>query len=868
MALTMRLFSDHSVLRKWLAPLAAPVAAIVVALAGQAGAVSQATAYNLGLCAVYGMVVLAMSLLASWAGVWSIGHPAMLAIGCYVAAYGSTHGWPLEVTVAVAALLPAACGALLGFAGARFSVLYIALLTMAFDLAVLEIIGRWTSVTGGDQGVPVGNLTSMLGLGSVGAAVGAVPVAIITFGLVLGLAVAARRSSLRLRQVAAKSHAPASLSIGIAPELQTALAFAISAAVTGVAGVLLASMTGFVSPEPFSLGLATSLIAATVLGGVGSIGGAIVGGAFLTYVGTMASGIGLSQPVLEGAVLIAILLLLPRGVIPSAGRLTRMLTRRLHPVTGTPAAGSGGAPHPAKAGPGDPAGDVTASAASERDRAEREASGSAEPVVRVAELNVRFGGLKALTGVSFEIRRGEVLGIIGPNGAGKTTLINVLSGLRTGGKVAGRISYRGGDLLGVRAVRRRRLGIARTFQHAEVFGELTVLENVLCTRRAATARARREALAVLAEVGLADVADRMPHELPFGLQKRVDLARAVAAPPELLIMDEPFGGLDSHEREVTAALIHRLRRAGTTIMIVDHVIADLFALADRVVAFDFGTPIGSGPPDEVLADPRVRSSYLGVSQLLSAAAVPAPPPSPAPGAPLALRLRGVAHHYDGVAALRGIDLDIPAGSLFGIVGANGAGKSTIGRVAAGALKPSAGTRELLADGSASLVPEGRELFKRLSVRENLEVAGYGAGLRGRELRRRIDESLDWLPSQVRDRLSVHAGSLSGGEQQLVAITRGLVGRPSVLILDEPALGLAPAMVEEVYGKVRSLADGGMTVILLEQLLARALTACPQLAILRDGEVVAAGSPADPGFAAAAELAYFGERSEDLGAPAA
>jgi ABC-type branched-subunit amino acid transport system ATPase component len=469
-------------------------------------------------------------------------------------------------------------------------------------------------------------------------------------------------------------------------------------------------------------------------------------------------------------------------------------------------------------------------------------------------LAVWFGGLRALTDASLEVRPGEVLGVIGPNGAGKTTLINVLSGLSAGGRVTGRASFRGAGILGTRPTTRRRLGIGRTFQHAELFGELTLRENVLSTRRWVTPAARREAAAALDRVGLGAVADRFPKELPFGLQKRADLARAVSGRPDLLILDEPFGGLDGDERAVTASLIRELRRSGTSIVIVDHVIEDLFPLVDRVVAFDFGTPVATGPPAAILDDAQVRASYFGTGSDLAKPAVADDGEAARP----AVRLRAVEHHYDGVTALRGIDLDIPAGRLFGIVGANGAGKSTLGRVVAGKLRPTGGTHEF-ADGAAlpSLVPEGRALFKSLSIRENLEVAAYGAGLRGRALRERVDESLDWLPARLRDRLDVGAGSLSGGEQQLVAIARGLVPQPTLLVLDEPALGLAPTMVEEVYGRIAGLVDRGLSVVLLEQLLGRAMAGCSHIAVLRDGSLVDAGSPADPAFAARAEAAYLG-----------
>ncbi len=798
-----------------------PALSVLVVLMIEGGLIGSTRAYDISLAAVYGIAVLSMSLLAGWAGVWSVGHPALVAIGAYTAVYGTGHGWSLELVIIVAALLAAGSGAFLGYAGARFSVLYISLLTLAFDLVVLELIGRWQSLTGGDEGKPVETLHSALGLGSFDSASGAGNAVIIAFGIALAIAVLTSRTALRMRLVAAKSHPSAARTIGIAPELQTALAFGVSGAFAAVAGVGLAALSGYISPEPFSLTFAVNIIAAAVLGGIGSIPGAIVGGAFLATSPSIASATGVPLPILQGAILIGVLLFLPRGVVPALGALRR---RRVDHATGAVSA------------------DL---------RVRRHGGGLA-----IDRLTVRFGGLTALTDVALDVHPGEVLGIIGPNGAGKTTLINTLSGL-SGGRVGGNIRYKGVDLLKQRATARRRLGIARAFQHAELFEELTIAENLLCARRRAGTVARRETAGLLARVGLAGVADRYPRELPFGLQKRADLARAIAEGADLVLLDEPFGGLDGAEREILAAQIRELRAGGSTIVIVDHVLDDLFAVTDRIVAFDFGTPIAEGESGEVLKDERVLASYLGTGGAGERHALPR-----AGSGEAVVSLRGIAHHYDGVHALRGVDLEITAGTVLGIVGANGAGKSTLGRIAAGVLKPSEGS--VTVAGRRSLVPEGRAIFKTLSVAENLEAAGYGAGLRGAELRARMTELGLWMPERVRGRMSVPAGALSGGEQQMLAIARGLISRPDVIVVDEPALGLAPTLVDEVYRRLTTLAaESGITIILLEQLLARALAVCHEVVILRDGAIVAHGDPDDESFHHRAEDAYFGEVSRVL-----
>lgn len=221
-----------------------------------------------------------------------------------------------------------------------------------------------------------------------------------------------------------------------------------------------------------------------------------------------------------------------------------------------------------------------------------------------------------------------------------------------------------------------------------------------------------------------------------------------------------------------------------------------------------------------------------------------------------MRLDEVDHAYGGVTALRGVDLTIPQGSVVGVVGANGAGKSTLGRILHGSLSPTRGRRAAGGELRTALVPEGRALFKTLSLRENLEVAAYAADIRGAELRARLAETAEWLPPRLRERMGVPAAGLSGGEQQILAIARALMARPDLLIVDEPALGLSPAMVDEVYARLGRLAREGMTVVLLEQSLGRASSACHEVVVLHEGSVAVRGEPADPMFLARAEQAYF------------
>ena len=246
----------------------------------------------------------------------------------------------------------------------------------------------------------------------------------------------------------------------------------------------------------------------------------------------------------------------------------------------------------------------------------------------VADLSISFGGLAALSGLGFEVRDREIFALIGPNGAGKSTVFNAITGLYRPSR--GRITLDGEDLLALPPHRIARRGVARTFQNTEVFRQLTALDNVLIGRhthlragvirsalwlpgvRREEARARESAQALLARLGLADMAGVEAGSLPLGAQKRLEIARALAAEPRLLLLDEPAGGLNPTETQTLMAVICRLRdENGLTIVVVEHDMELVMGISDRVAVLDHGRKIAEGRPGEIATDPAVVEAYLG-----------------------------------------------------------------------------------------------------------------------------------------------------------------------------------------------------------------------------------------------------------------
>lgn len=872
--------------------------------------------------ALYVTLVLGLNVVVGQAGLLDLGYIGFYAIGAYTCALLASPHLGMHLSfwsiVPLAAALTALAGVMLGFPVLRLRGDYLAVVTLGFGEIIrilLMNLDRPFNLTNGPNGI--------IRIDSPRVAGRAVEGPWQWYYLMLALAVLvylvycrldASRAGLAWK--ALRDDELGAMACGIDPVKYKLAAFAAGAAIAGVAGVFFASWQGAVFPQTFSMAEVVTIFCMAVLGGVGSPLGAVVGAATLVILPELLRVYASYRMVIYGLLLVGLMQARPHGLIPARphglapARLRRLTPRRLHRAGPAPCRG----PLPQRAGQGP--------------GREPDAGGGEEDVVLAVEgVSKRFGGVVALDGVSLRLRRGEVLAVIGPNGAGKSTLVDVISGYLA--PDAGRVWVTPDGRLepvpldGVPPHRRAALGVMRSFQNPRLFLSLTPAANLAAGEFAVRARARGSLrprgwsggaglrkeprgpagsglqapphvggptlLPSLRLEGDGSTVQASAAVLTYADRRKLEVLRALAGGPRVLLLDEPAAGMTEQEVEELCTAVRTIAEAGVAVLLIEHRMEVVRRVAHRVLAMAEGRVLAEGSPAYVLSHPEVVRSYLGQEGGTSAGSgLPRVAPVERGGRggegerPPVLEVSGLVAGYGSRPVLQGVDLQVREGELVCVLGANAAGKSTLLRAIFGSARVFSGDIRLdgrrvvgwppedVVRAGAALVPEGRRIFGRLTVRENLElgagclarsrvVPGGGEGRSARVPAEETEEALETvlqLFPRLRERLHQPAGSLSGGEQQMLALARALVGRPRLLCLDEPTMGLSPALAAAVLEHVREINALGTAVLLVEQAARLVASWGATCYVLKEGRVAYRGKLDTPDLLAEVEHIYL------------
>ena len=554
---------------------------------------------------MWALLCVAWNAIGGMVGQVSFGNAAFFGIGAYASTWlGNEYGVVPWLGMFAGAALAAAAGWLVGYLPFRWrlSHLVFALLTMTLAF-VLQFTVNGIKALGGTSGMFINTPASLAQMRFDEPAGYLVTIAVFAtvLLLVVGWLVQGRRGYFWR---AARDNEDAAAAAGVDLFRVKQEALALGAAATAIAGSFYAQQIGYIDPHSvLGLDVAIQILLFAVVGGAGTQLGPVVGPLVLVPLGEalrLQLGSGAAAGIHQffyGATLLAVILLWPGGVVGGVRRwIAARRPRRSAQAVSEPAA------------PVAAAGDAPVPAAH---AAATAPAGPGAPLVTIAGVGMRFGGLRALEDVSFEVRRGEILGLIGPNGAGKTTLFSIVSGFRK--PSAGSIVYAGTRIDGLAPHRVSRLGLARTFQLTQAYPTLTVYDAVLtaCVVRHRLEPATALAGRVLARTGLSARSSSLCGELTLAEQRRLEIARALATEPVVLLLDESMAGLTPRETDEALGLLRALRNEGMTIVLIEHVMRAVMSVCDRLVVLDSGKVIAIGAPAAVACDPEVIRAYLG-----------------------------------------------------------------------------------------------------------------------------------------------------------------------------------------------------------------------------------------------------------------
>jgi len=792
------------------------------------------------LCVLTALVGIGLNILMGLSGQISFGHIAFYAIGAYVSALLLINGVPFILALLMAAIFCGLVGALLAIPAMRVSGPYLAMITIAFAFVVHHGIMEWRNVTGGGNGL-MGIPSPVLGEMDPSQLLAIIATAALSLCLVIYAYLFNSGWGKAMRSVKASPIAAGSL--GFNPVQTKTLAFTLSASFAGLAGAMVPPLIMFISPSTFPFSQSILFVLVVIIGGASTLWGPLLGAMIVVLLPEVLSPLAEYRLLIFSILLLVVLWGAPRGIL---GEIEARFTRYRKELP--------------------PKSFNRQLLAQFYDRASNGLT-----ALTVTNIGIQFGGVKAAQNVNLDAEIGKVTSIIGPNGAGKTTVLNMISGFYKPNHGSIKLFD---ELAGKSAYQVARCGIARTYQTSQLFDDMSVLENLLAAMQkgqlghpffSSKVGQKELALNLLSLVGYKGGIHTLTQDLPHVDRRIVEIARSLAMCPWVLLLDEPAAGLSRQDTDKLSSLLSTIANFGIAVILVEHDMQLVMEVSDKILVLDAGKPIAMGLPSDIRENEKVIAAYLGGTSYQA---------TPRQQAWKAKRFsvlftKNLTIDYGAAPVVEDVNIEVNPGELVAILGANGAGKSSILQASAGLKRPIQGSiglhDEYIQDFNAThiarkglaLVPEGRQLFGELSVKDNLLIGAYSRSDQVDE-QQELTEILTRFP-RLNDRIDSPAGLLSGGEQQMVAIGRALMAKPSILLLDEPSLGLSPSMIGELYDALADLRDDGVTILLVDQMANLALQVADRAYVLETGRVVKSGTAeqllSDPKL----EEAYMGAR---------